>query len=52
MAYLRFLRGLAVVPGAYSSQDGAGWFRFSYATPPDVTRAALERLQGGLLALE
>lgn len=44
--------GLAVVPGVYSSEEGAGWIRFSYATPPEVTRAALARLQEGLQALE
>ncbi len=40
--------GLAVVPGIYSSAEGADWVRFSYAMPPERTRAALERLQAAL----
>jgi aspartate aminotransferase len=43
--------GLAVVPGVYFSDFGARWIRFSYALPPEVTRAATERLWEGLSAL-
>lgn len=50
--YLGEEHGLAVVPGVYSSEEGASWVRFSYATPPEVTRAALDRLKAGLKALE
>lgn len=50
--YLGREHGLAVVPGVYSSEDGAGWIRFSYATPPEVTQGALERLLQGLKTLE
>ncbi len=50
--YLGLNHGLAVVPGVYSSDDGAGWVRFSYATPPEVTEGALKRLKIGLKALE
>ena len=43
--------GLAVVPGVYFSGFGARWIRFSYALPPDVTRAATERLWEALSSL-
>jgi len=43
--------GLAVVPGMYFSDFGARWIRFSYALPPEVTRAATERLWEGLSSL-
>jgi aspartate aminotransferase len=43
--------GLAVVPGVYFSRYGARWIRFSYALPPEVTRAATERLWQGLESL-
>ncbi len=36
--------GLAVVPGNYFSDFGKNWIRFSYATPPERTAAALDRL--------
>jgi aspartate/methionine/tyrosine aminotransferase len=49
--YLAREHGLAVVPGAYSSEDGAGWIRFSYAMLPEHTRRAAERLHVGLQAL-
>lgn len=42
--YLAEQWGLAVVPGLYFSDAGARWIRFSYASPPDVTRGALQRL--------
>jgi len=44
--------GVAVVPGAYFSPYGGEWLRFSYATPPERTRGAAERLLQGLQALE
>ena len=44
--------GLAMVPGIYSSPEGADWVRFSYALPPERTRTALERFRLGLSALE
>jgi len=40
-----------VVPGVYFSDFGARWIRFSYALPPEVTRAAADRLWQGLSAL-
>jgi len=43
--------GLAVVPGAFFSPYGGEWIRFSYATPPETTRGAAERLLEGLNAL-
>ena len=50
--YLAEEHGLAVVPGAFFSPFGADWIRFSYATPPDKTIGALNRLVEGLSALE
>lgn len=49
--YLAEEHGLAVVPGVYFSQYGGAWIRFSYATPPERTRGAAERLVAGLRAL-
>ncbi len=49
--YLAEEHGLAVVPGAFFSPFGGGWIRFSYATPPERTVAAAERLVEGLEAL-
>lgn len=49
--YLAEEHGLAVVPGAYFSEYGGDWIRFSYATPPDRTLGAAERLVQGLNAL-
>jgi aspartate/methionine/tyrosine aminotransferase len=49
--YLGREHGLAVVPGSYSSEAGAGWIRFSYAMRPEDTRQAVERLHAGLHAL-
>jgi aspartate/methionine/tyrosine aminotransferase len=43
--------GLAVVPGVYFSQFGSRWIRFSYATPPETTRGAVERLKTALDSL-
>ncbi len=43
--------GLAVVPGVYFSSFGDRWIRFSYALPPEVTRAATERLREALSSL-
>ena len=50
--YLAREHGIAVVPGVYSSSDGAGWIRFSYALPPDVTARAVARLDAGLAELK
>jgi len=50
-AYFSEYGGLAVVPGAYFSEYGGDWIRFSYATPPDRTLGAAERLVEGLGAL-
>lgn len=50
--YLAEECGLAVVPGAFFSAYGSEWLRFSYATPPERTQGALERLVLGLNALE
>ncbi len=49
--YLAEEHGLAVVPGAFFSPYGGEWVRFSYATPPETTIGALERLVEGLEAL-
>ena len=43
--------GLAVVPGVYFSPFGERWIRFSYATPPDVTTGACDRLWQALESL-
>ena len=50
--YLAEEHGLAVVPGAFFSPFGSDWIRFSYATPPEKTLGALDRLIEGLSALE
>jgi aspartate/methionine/tyrosine aminotransferase len=50
--YLAEQHGVAVVPGVYFSAYGGGWVRFSYATPPERTEGAAERLLEGLEALE
>jgi aspartate/methionine/tyrosine aminotransferase len=49
--YLAEDHGLAVVPGAFFSAYGGEWIRFSYATPPERTQGALDRLVAGLAAL-
>ncbi|HWQ83425.1 MAG TPA: pyridoxal phosphate-dependent aminotransferase, partial [Anaerolineales bacterium] len=50
--YLAEEYGVAIVPGAFFSPYGSSWLRFSYATPPERTLGALERLAEGLYALE
>ena len=50
--YLAEEHGLAVVPGAFFSPYGGEWIRFSYATPPERTLGAAQRLLDGLQALE
>jgi len=50
--YLAEQHGVAIVPGAFFSPFGGEWLRFSYATPPERTQGALERLLQGLQALE
>ena len=50
--YLAAEFGLAIVPGVYSSPEGAGWIRFSYALKPEITRQAAGRLHAALSALE
>lgn len=49
--YLAEEFGLAVVPGVFFSQHGKDWIRFSYATPPERTLGAAERLLEGLKSL-
>ncbi len=49
--YLAEEHGLAVVPGAFFSPYGGDWIRFSYATPPERTLGAAQRLVQGLEAL-
>jgi aspartate aminotransferase len=44
--------GVAVVPGSFFSPFGDDWIRFSYATPPERTRGAFERLMTGLASLK
>ncbi len=43
--------GVAVVPGAYFSDAGANWVRFSYALPPEKTEKALQQFMAGLQSL-
>lgn len=50
--YLAEQHGVAVVPGAFFSPYGGEWIRFSYATPPERTLGAAERLLEGLNALK
>ncbi len=49
--YLAEEQGVAIVPGAFFSSYGGEWLRFSYATPPDKTFGAAERLLEGLASL-
>jgi aspartate aminotransferase len=49
--YLAEGHGVAIVPGAFFSPYGGEWIRFSYATPPERTRGAAERVLTGLEAL-
>jgi aspartate/methionine/tyrosine aminotransferase len=49
--YLAEEHGVAIVPGAYFSVYGNEWVRFSYATPPERTLGAAERLLQGLEAM-
>lgn len=49
--YLAEEHGVAVVPGAFFSTYGGDWIRFSYATPPERTLGAAERVLAGLNAL-
>jgi aspartate aminotransferase len=44
--------GVAVVPGAFFSPYGGEWIRFSYATPPERTQGAAERLVAALKSLQ
>lgn len=46
--YLAEQHGVAVVPGVYFSEFGKEWVRFSYATPPERTLGAVQRLLEGL----
>jgi aspartate aminotransferase len=47
-AFLAEEHGLAVVPGVFFSSFGGEWVRFSYATPPETTLGALNRLKVAL----
>jgi aspartate/methionine/tyrosine aminotransferase len=49
--YMAEEQGVAIVPGAFFSAYGGDWIRFSYATPPERTQGAAERLLDGLEAL-
>jgi aspartate aminotransferase len=49
--YLAEEHGVAVVPGAFFSPYGGEWIRFSYATPPERTLGAAQRLLEGLNSL-
>jgi aspartate/methionine/tyrosine aminotransferase len=44
--------GVAIVPGAFFSPFGGEWIRFSYATPPERTMGALNRLLLALKSME
>jgi len=50
--YLGENYGVAIVPGAFFSPFGGDWVRFSYATPPERTQGAYERLVAGLNSLK
>lgn len=50
--YLAENFGVAVVPGSFFSPFGNDWVRFSYATPPERTQGAFERLMQGLHSLK
>lgn len=50
-SYLAEEHGVAVVPGAFFSDAGKDWVRFSYALPPERTQATIDRLYEGLNAL-
>jgi aspartate/methionine/tyrosine aminotransferase len=41
-----------VVPGSFFSPFGGEWIRFSYATPPDRTLGAAQRIVEGLETLQ
>jgi aspartate/methionine/tyrosine aminotransferase len=49
--YLAEDHGVAIVPGAFFSPFGGEWIRFSYATPPQRTLGAANRLIEGLNGL-
>ena len=49
--YLAEEHGVAIVPGAFFSAYGGEWVRFSYATPPEKTLGAANRLLAGLNSL-
>lgn len=49
--YMAEEHGVAIVPGAFFSPYGEEWLRFSYATPPEKTLGAAERLLEGLNSL-
>lgn len=49
--YLAEEHGVALVPGAFFSAYGGEWIRFSYATPPERTLGAAQRLLQGLEAM-
>lgn len=49
--YLAENFGVAIVPGAFFSPFGGDWIRFSYATPPTVTKGAFDRLITGLKSM-
>jgi aspartate/methionine/tyrosine aminotransferase len=44
--------GVAIVPGAYFSEAGRYWIRFSYATPVEYTEGAFHRFHAGLQSLK
>lgn len=50
-SYLGKNFGVTAVPGIYFSDAGKDWMRFSYALPPEKTRAALQRFFEGLQSL-
>lgn len=50
-SYLAEEHGIAIVPGIFFSDAGSRWVRFSYAQPPERTKAAAARLYEGLESL-
>lgn len=50
-AWLGETYGVTIVPGAYFSDAGKNWVRFSYALPPEITQKAIDRMFEGLNSL-
>jgi aspartate/methionine/tyrosine aminotransferase len=51
-AHLAENHGLTTIPGAYFSDAGKNWVRFSYALPPEKTQKAVERFDEAFRSLK